>query len=68
MLSRNFRLQKVGNLEWLKKNYNFAHISFFIDELLVLDVTRGERNDLAFCDTLKLLTEGVLYLLLLEEV
>ena len=58
MLSRNFRLQKVGNLEWLKKNYNFAHISFFIDELLVLDVTRGERNDLAFCDTLKLLTEG----------
>ena len=58
MLSRNFRLQKVGDLEWLQKNYNFEHISFFIDELLVLDVTRGERNQSAFCETLELLTEG----------
>lgn len=58
MLSRNFRLQKVGNLEWLQKNYNFAHISFFIDELVVLDVTRGERNFIAFCETLRVLTEG----------
>jgi len=58
MLSRNFRLQKVGNLAWLQKNYNFAHISFFIDELVVLDVTRGERNLAAFCETLEALTEG----------
>ena len=58
VLSRNFRLQKVGNLEWLQKNYNFAHISFFIDELVVLDVTRGERNQNAFCETLEALTEG----------
>lgn len=58
MLSRNFRLQKVGNLKWLQTNYNFSHISFSIDELVVLDVTRGERNTEAFCDTLKALTEG----------
>lgn len=58
MLSRNFRLQKVGNLAWLQKNYNFSHISFFIDELIVLDVTRGERNTAAFCEALELLTEG----------
>jgi cyclase len=58
MLSRNFRLQKVGNLDWLKKNYNFSQISFFIDELIVLDVTRGERNQTLFCETLKALTEG----------
>lgn len=58
MLSRNFRLQKVGNLEWLQRNYNFAHIAFFIDELIVLDVTRGERNHAAFCETLKALTAG----------
>ena len=57
MLSRNFRLQKVGNLEWLQKNYNFAHISFFIDELIVLDITRGVRNDIAFYETLKALAE-----------
>lgn len=58
MLSRNFRLQKVGNLEWLQTNYNFSHISFSIDELIVLDVTRGGRNTEAFCAALKALTEG----------
>ncbi len=58
MLSRNFRLQKVGDLHWLKTNYNFSHISFSIDELIVLDVTRGERNANAFCEALKSLTEG----------
>lgn len=58
MLSRNFRLQKVGNLAWLKKNYNFSRISFFVDELIVLDVTRGERNTAAFCEALEALTEG----------
>lgn len=58
MLSRNFRLQKVGDLKWLQTHYNFSHISFSIDELIVLDVTRGERNTEAFCDALKALTEG----------
>ncbi len=57
MLSRNFRLQKVGNLKWLKKNYNFSHIAFSIDELIILDVSRGERNESDFCDHVKSLTE-----------
>lgn len=58
MLSRNFRLQKVGDLEWLQTNYNFSHISFSIDELIVLDVTRGEKNTEAFCNAMKSLAEG----------
>ena len=58
MLSRNFRLQRVGNLGWLQRNYNFAHIAFFVDELVVLDVSRGERNHEAFCQALKELTAG----------
>ena len=41
VLSRNFRLQIVGNLEWLKKNYDFSKIAFSIDELVILDVSRG---------------------------
>jgi cyclase len=57
MLSRNFRLQKVGNLEWLRSNYNFSQISFSIDELIVLDVTRGERSQEDFCSALKKLAE-----------
>ena len=39
-LSRNFQLQKVGNLDWLKKNYNFSLIAKSIDELIILDVSR----------------------------
>lgn len=58
MLSRNFRLQKVGNLHWLQTNYNFSRISYSIDELIVLDVTRGERKPSEFCATLRQLTEG----------
>lgn len=58
MLSRNFRLQRVGNIDWLQRHYNFAHVSFFIDELIVLDVTRGDRNPLDFCRTLEALTTG----------
>lgn len=58
MLSRNFRLQKVGSLHWLQTNYNFSHISFSIDELIVLDVTRGGKKPDEFCATLKQLTEG----------
>ena len=57
MLSRNFRLQKVGDLQWLKKNYNFSHIAFSIDELIILDVTRGERNEEKFHDHVRSLNE-----------
>lgn len=58
MLSRNFRLQKVGGLQWLQSNYDFSHISFSIDELIVLDVTRGEKKPDEFCAALKQLTKG----------
>ena len=58
VLSRNFRLQNVGDINWLKNNYDFSHISFSIDELIVLDVSRGERNIVEFCESLKILAEG----------
>ncbi len=58
MLSRNFSLQKVGNLNWLKKNYDFSRISYSIDELIVLDITRENRNLEEFCGALKALTDG----------
>ena len=44
MLSRNFKLQKVGDLNWLNENYNFSKISFFIDELIILDVSRNFKD------------------------
>jgi len=58
MLSRNFRLQKVGDLGWLRNNYNFSQIAFSIDELVILDVSRGERDEEKFCDHVRALTEN----------
>ena len=58
MLSRNFRLQKVGNISWLQKNYNFANVAFYIDELVVLDVSRGERNRETFLAALSEIAAG----------
>lgn len=57
MLSRNFRLQRAGNIEWLKSNYDFKNIAFTIDELIILDVSRGERNLERFRDHIKAITE-----------
>jgi cyclase len=44
MLSRNFNLQNVGDLEWLKDNYDFHAIASSIDELVVLNVDRDEKR------------------------
>ena len=42
--SRNFRLQKVGNLNWLERNYKFQKIAFSLDELIVLNASKGDKN------------------------
>lgn len=44
LLSRNFRLQKVGNIQWLFKNYHFETISDAIDELIVLNLDDDENK------------------------
>jgi cyclase len=57
--SRNFRLQRVGNLSWLEKNYKFQHISFSLDELIVLNAAKQEKNIEDFAKTLSLLRNNV---------
>ena len=42
-LSRNFSLQKVGNVEWLLEKFQFLSIGDFIDELIILDVSRDRK-------------------------
>jgi len=50
MLSRNFRLQAVGTVSWLFDNYDFGSVSRGLDELLILDVSKGTRDPTAFGD------------------
>ena len=57
MLSRNFRLQRAGNIDWLLRNYNFSKIAFSIDELVILDVSRGQRDLGQFCNHIKTIGE-----------
>lgn len=57
-LSRNFNLQRVGNLEWLQRNYDFSQISFYIDELIILNVTRGFGYQDSFLRDLENITKG----------
>lgn len=49
-LSRNFRLQHVGGLPWLTQQYNFATLAESIDELALIDVTRGPRQTGVFLE------------------
>lgn len=58
VLSRNFRLQRVGDIEWLERNYNFRKIAFHIDELVVLNVSRDKGDWGDFCAALKKLSAG----------
>jgi cyclase len=51
-LSRNFRLQRIGDADWLERNYDFSRVGFAIDELVVLDVSRGARSPEDFAATL----------------
>ena len=43
-LSRNFRLQRVGNLEWLIKNFGFGETANFIDELIIVSVKKNRNS------------------------
>lgn len=44
MQSRNFRLQRVGDIDWLERNYNFRNIAFSLDELLIFNASRKDKN------------------------
>lgn len=59
MQSRNFRLQKVGNLTWLERNYKFQNIAFSLDELIVLDATKEKKSIADFARTISNLVNDV---------
>ena len=48
-LSRNFSLQAVGKLDWIHAHYNLQSLARSVDELILLNVTRGDKNMNLFC-------------------
>lgn len=53
MLSRNFKLQSVGDIDWLRENYDYDSIAYAIDELVILNVSKDDKNIEKFCENLK---------------
>lgn len=51
-ISRNFRLQKVGNVEWLIKNFGFGHTSNYVDEIIII-LVKKKPNSYDFEDFFK---------------
>ena len=58
MLSRNFRLQRAGDVRWLLKNYHFETVASCIDELIILDVSRKGYDRDKFLATVSEVVEG----------
>lgn len=58
-LSRNFSLQAVGDLRWLRNSYHFDAIAHAIDELVVLNVARSTESIVEFAATLTELTKNI---------
>jgi cyclase len=63
-VSRNFNLQKVGNIEWLLENYDFEKILKAIDELIILNINKNSvsnvYNDIFFDSIKKILKKSFL--------
>jgi len=57
LLSRNFRLQRVGELDWVLKNYAIREVSLGIDELMVLDLSTNDVHRERFRDEVRILSE-----------
>jgi len=57
MLSRNFKLQKVGDINWIKESFDYDAIAHSIDELIILNVETNKNNLESFCNSLKEITK-----------
>lgn len=58
MQSRNFNLQRVGDIVWLENNYNFIELSRYIDELIILKVSPDNDEEL-FYKSLRRLAQNI---------
>jgi cyclase len=58
MLSRNFGLQRVGDIGWVLRNYEIRRVSLGIDELMILDVSpQGSDRSVFHRDVERLVAE-----------
>ena len=57
-LSRNFRLQRLGNLGWLQKHFQIFDLASFVDEVAVFHVART-TSTAQFAESVKTLSQNL---------
>ena len=57
-LSRNFRLQRLGDLPWLQNNFEIFELATFVDEVAVFHVNR-QMEVQGFSEALQVLTSKI---------
>lgn len=55
--SRNFRRQRVGNINWLLNNYDFTTVSQYLDEIMIIDLSSDEFGRSSFLKAVKQISE-----------
>ena len=58
-LSRNYRLQRVGGVDWLEANYKFSDVAKSIDELVIIDLSRESSEKDIFCRVVSRITKDI---------
>lgn len=58
VLSRNFRLQRIGNIDWVLRNYDIRRVTLGVDELMILDVSREPYDRGRFYSDVERLVEA----------
>ena len=58
-ISRNYTLQSVGNINWLFSSYDFIKIYSALDELVILNVSRGHFDSDQFFSDLHSIANSV---------
>jgi cyclase len=57
-LSRNFRLQEIGDIEWLLNSFNFEKLSGSIDELVILNLSTSNTLSKSFLLDISRITQN----------
>jgi cyclase len=59
ILSRNFKRQKIGDLNWLLKNYDLPKVSLGLDELIIINVSKNKDIN-KFSKVIEIISQKVL--------
>lgn len=56
--SRNFRRQRVGDINWLLNNYDFPKVGRFLDELTIINISSDNHDHAEFCSVLSRISQS----------